>query len=273
LRPEVPPEVAGIVGRLMAKKPEQRFQTPIELAQALGFALRPSWLRRASSPDADSSHSIASTESRTEGTGPSIERESNNTEAEQKLISTNESSEHAVTAEPTVPESVRLLWREWYDVVQGFLHGNHAGVDEQYYKVLYRSLLEGLRDRSAHTSSSLTELINRLGSLVEPWVALHTFACADRKILAGLWQACKQLDRELASTRKKTPFAQGLRLLVYICLLSFVSGSLFLLKSILSSASVPFWKGIQSHSFLFIVVCLPLAVLGILVFLSRRAQE
>jgi serine/threonine protein kinase/WD40 repeat protein len=35
LRPEVPPTVAAIVQRLMAKKPEERFQTPSELVKAL----------------------------------------------------------------------------------------------------------------------------------------------------------------------------------------------------------------------------------------------
>jgi serine/threonine protein kinase len=34
-RPDVPPAVAGIVRRLMAKKPEHRYQTPAELAEAL----------------------------------------------------------------------------------------------------------------------------------------------------------------------------------------------------------------------------------------------
>src|SRR5262249_53652116 len=35
LRPDVPPAVAAIVRRLMAKRPADRFQTPAELAQAL----------------------------------------------------------------------------------------------------------------------------------------------------------------------------------------------------------------------------------------------
>lgn len=35
LRPDVPPGVASVVRRLLAKKPEQRFQTPAELAQVL----------------------------------------------------------------------------------------------------------------------------------------------------------------------------------------------------------------------------------------------
>jgi serine/threonine protein kinase len=34
-RPEVPPAVAAIVRKLLAKRPEDRFQTPAELAQAL----------------------------------------------------------------------------------------------------------------------------------------------------------------------------------------------------------------------------------------------
>ncbi len=40
LRPDVPAAVAAIVRRLMAKRPEQRFQTPAELAQALEAAPR-----------------------------------------------------------------------------------------------------------------------------------------------------------------------------------------------------------------------------------------
>src|SRR5262249_3810256 len=35
LRPEVPPGVAAVVRRLMAKRPEDRFQTPAELAEFL----------------------------------------------------------------------------------------------------------------------------------------------------------------------------------------------------------------------------------------------
>jgi WD40 repeat protein/tRNA A-37 threonylcarbamoyl transferase component Bud32 len=35
LRPDVPPPVAAIVARLLAKKPKERFQTPVELADAL----------------------------------------------------------------------------------------------------------------------------------------------------------------------------------------------------------------------------------------------
>jgi formylglycine-generating enzyme required for sulfatase activity/tRNA A-37 threonylcarbamoyl transferase component Bud32 len=39
-RPDVPPEVAAVVGKLMAKKPEDRYQTPAEVAEALGVILR-----------------------------------------------------------------------------------------------------------------------------------------------------------------------------------------------------------------------------------------
>jgi WD40 repeat protein/serine/threonine protein kinase len=41
LRPEVPPEVVAIVRRLMAKKREERFQTPAELEQALRTRSQP----------------------------------------------------------------------------------------------------------------------------------------------------------------------------------------------------------------------------------------
>ncbi|MGE3804664.1 MAG: hypothetical protein AB7K24_08345, partial [Gemmataceae bacterium] len=39
LRPDVPPEVEKIMARLLAKRPEDRFQTPLELARAFGELL------------------------------------------------------------------------------------------------------------------------------------------------------------------------------------------------------------------------------------------
>jgi serine/threonine-protein kinase len=41
LRPDVPPEVASILARMMAKKPDDRFQTPGELARALTPLAKP----------------------------------------------------------------------------------------------------------------------------------------------------------------------------------------------------------------------------------------
>jgi eukaryotic-like serine/threonine-protein kinase len=42
-RPEIPPALASIVRRLMAKKPEKRFQTPAELLSELGFFYGMEW--------------------------------------------------------------------------------------------------------------------------------------------------------------------------------------------------------------------------------------
>src|SRR5262249_49541284 len=41
LRPDVPPVVAALVRKLLAKRPEDRFQTPAELAEALDRVLAP----------------------------------------------------------------------------------------------------------------------------------------------------------------------------------------------------------------------------------------
>jgi serine/threonine protein kinase len=39
VRPDVPPRVGAVVRKLMAKKPEDRFQTPVEVAAALGLVI------------------------------------------------------------------------------------------------------------------------------------------------------------------------------------------------------------------------------------------
>jgi hypothetical protein len=41
LRPEVPQELSNVLARMLAKQPEQRFQTPVEVAQALSPFARP----------------------------------------------------------------------------------------------------------------------------------------------------------------------------------------------------------------------------------------
>src|SRR5205823_2270280 len=41
LRPEVPPGLAAVVARMMAKSPAERFQTPAEVAQALQPFVKP----------------------------------------------------------------------------------------------------------------------------------------------------------------------------------------------------------------------------------------
>jgi serine/threonine protein kinase len=41
VRPEVPPELAALVARMMAKHPDDRYQTPIEVAKALGPFFKP----------------------------------------------------------------------------------------------------------------------------------------------------------------------------------------------------------------------------------------
>ncbi|MCI0685281.1 MAG: protein kinase [Gemmataceae bacterium] len=45
LRPETPPELEAILGRLLAKKPEERFAVPNHLVQALGSLANPTALR------------------------------------------------------------------------------------------------------------------------------------------------------------------------------------------------------------------------------------
>ncbi len=70
VRPDVPPAVAGIVQRLLAKRPENRFQTPAEVAQALRFALGNSVLEGCSLPSSPLRSSPLTTSEPTEPLPP-----------------------------------------------------------------------------------------------------------------------------------------------------------------------------------------------------------
>ena len=59
LCPEVPPAVAQIIRRLMAKNPEERFQTPAELVKAIAVFLTSVSRLRTESPKGDTLHDMA----------------------------------------------------------------------------------------------------------------------------------------------------------------------------------------------------------------------
>src|SRR5262249_10137642 len=115
LRPEVPAEVAAVVHRLMAKRPEQRFQTPAELVEALGAALRFGWgtsVRRGVATPAPGK--VVPPERPQQGdpdAGVTVEEVEG---SPRSAAPSSPSVREGAARKETVRESVLPLWRAWY---------------------------------------------------------------------------------------------------------------------------------------------------------------
>jgi hypothetical protein len=188
VRPGVPPAVAGIVRRLMAKKPEARFQTPTELAFALTEAMMAAWQGASrpsglipvpnAAPDAAAGHNAKATTpppAAAPGASPPAAR----LPAEQPAA------------------SLRPLWRAWCAVVEGLVHGEVGAVTEKEYQALHGSLLAALRTGGVAEGGPRPAVLEHLEALVEPWLSLRALADLDRTTLAGLGDTCRRCDAEL----------------------------------------------------------------------------
>ncbi len=108
-RDDVPAEVIAVLERLMAKKPEDRFQAPAELAAALGpFAVTGSapWTRPGSSPESDLD--VQATAGGGGGTDPSTEYPTQPSNEELALASTLAAN----SAETPAPGSLAMLMKK-----------------------------------------------------------------------------------------------------------------------------------------------------------------
>jgi serine/threonine protein kinase len=61
-RPDVPPELAAVVAKMMAKEPAKRYQQPIEVAQALAPFIKPGGKKSAAGPSPSLSQRVAAEE-------------------------------------------------------------------------------------------------------------------------------------------------------------------------------------------------------------------
>ena len=205
LRPDVPPEVAYLVRRLMSKRPELRFPTPADFIEALNFALRTPQIpaipaaagRR---PDqvlpASGLETAAPLPALDSTPGPA---------AKERLVESQIVAPAAVpTAASNDPEtisgakdSVTPLWREWRAVVDSLARGTAVGWNEGEYAALYKALMGGLRKAADSASDLHAQLHARAATLVEPWLRLRALADLDRATLIALSETCRRLDAEL----------------------------------------------------------------------------
>ncbi len=206
LRPETPPSVAAIVKRLMAKRPENRFQTPAELMEALVITLlmpggggvfpRPAPLCR----EEDVSSSLGVPPSAAEqprvgdAVAPRVGEGGRGVTTDEAGAGSPSPGEEA--GSPEAQFQVVTHWREWVEVVEAVLGGVPPALDEAEYKALYKDLLEGLSSQSG-VSDRQGELYARMKALIEPWVRLQALVKLEPNLRAGLLGSCEEIDKEL----------------------------------------------------------------------------
>jgi eukaryotic-like serine/threonine-protein kinase len=210
LRADVSPEIVAIVRRLLAKKPERRFQTPVAFIESLNLAMRGFYPQRTvdatSLPDQLPSRPAEETPyppaPPATVTPPTPEKEG--LSATRVLTSVTPPMELNESPAPASrgKDSVPALWREWRAIVNAVAHGKAVAWKEPEYSALYNALLGELRADADSPLHPQSQLHAQVVQVVEPWVRLRALTDLDPATLIELSQTCRRLDAELCPARR-----------------------------------------------------------------------
>jgi serine/threonine protein kinase len=236
LRPEIPPGLASVIRRLMAKKPDQRFQTPADLIAELSFlcgslpvtAAAP-WPLPVSAAPASSDEDLASSEEsflpRTcqvpslplsavepvcvpvqhKADEPDRERdvpvsaEAAATESNDALSEAPGPKEQAVAAETSVPYAVDGHTHQQWNQWLAVIEAVTEGRRPSVSEPAYRTLHGQLTAaiRTGIDRGGSKAAWQGLDNIVAPWVTLRALAATDPATLADLRRRCRALGRHL----------------------------------------------------------------------------
>jgi serine/threonine protein kinase len=194
VRPEVPPAVASLIRRLMAKDKAGRFQTPAELARELV-----PWC----SENRPQTTTVETNPARVQQTvSAAVSPESRN---EQTLVEVRAGVPDTMIqlSPPGEPASIddTLLekWQQWTAVVEVSLRrrGNRNWIKPQAFQALQEELVQICRERSSTAEGKQREFLESLEELVKPWLTPETLMQMDVEIHGSLLRLCQQAEQTL----------------------------------------------------------------------------
>jgi len=194
VRPEVPPAVASIIRRLMAKDKAQRFQTPAELACELVpwcGENRPQTTAVEANP-ASVQQTVAaavSPESRNEQTLVEIRECTPDT-----MIQLSPPGETA-----TIDDVLLEKWQQWAAIIEMSLRrrGSRNWIKPQAFQALQEELVQICRERISTAEGKQREFLESLEELVKPWLTPETLMQMDIEIHGSLLRLCQQAEQTL----------------------------------------------------------------------------
>ena len=226
LRQDAPAAVAAILLRLMAKDPDQRFQTPAALAKALRpWCEAPASVTPQAPPlseglarlHADASPTAVSPP----GGGTKAAMKTRAVVAAEQAaapavapgvaaVKVGAGEEDAASEAGAAPESprgepdmrvLRAGWRRWTDLIAALCdRRGPGGWDDLHYRRLHESLLAACR-RGAAGSPEKGAPFRRLEEIVGPWVSLESLERTEPELLQSLLSRSVQAEKALGVRR------------------------------------------------------------------------
>ena len=219
-RPEIPKELAQIVTKMLAKRPEHRYQAPGEVADALGDWL----LGRRNSPAVPSVEAATSAPPSAMTEQTKVIRkpggESQITTALKKMSlsfllpsSLSRPEEPArISTQPEDPpkdaeQAARPLaecWERWAVVVESLGSRRYFGtkVDDALYRVIYQELLQACRISFVDANESTRLTLRKIEDLAAPWPTLRSLRSIMRSQMnESIFMQFDEIDRILRGRR------------------------------------------------------------------------
>jgi len=206
LRPEVPPAVASIVRRLMAKDKAQRFQTSAELACELA-----PWCG-GNRPETTAAANLASPQKALSASQDSQNESIVAQVCDRSAETMIQDSSEGETA--SIDGALCEKWQQWTAIIAESLRcrGSRHWINPQAFQALQAELVQMCRVRICAAEGRQREFLQSLEGLVKPWLTPETFMQMDMEIHVSLLRLCQQAEQTLNdwvnATRAVTPNAE-----------------------------------------------------------------